>query len=142
MAAPAASQTRFIASFFVPGVPVQEGNIAFGKGHSYHREGKRLSVWRGAVAEAAKEAMAGAPPFEGAVRLSVLFTYEPTRRKPDPGAWKKTRPDLSKLVRAVEDALSGVCYVDDNQIADLQAAKRFGAPGEGSGLFAIVSRKL
>lgn len=43
-------------------------------------------------------------------------------------AFPATRPDTTKLLRAVEDALTGVAYRDDGQIVDQVARKRFGAP--------------
>jgi Holliday junction resolvase RusA-like endonuclease len=33
------------------------------------------------------------------------------------------RPDLDKLVRAVLDSLTGVCYEDDSQVIRLRASK-------------------
>jgi Holliday junction resolvase RusA-like endonuclease len=35
------------------------------------------------------------------------------------------RPDLDKLVRAVLDALTGVCYLDDSQVTRIEAEKNF-----------------
>lgn len=37
-----------------------------------------------------------------------------------------TRPDVLKVARAVEDALTGVLWLDDSQIVDEQLVKRFG----------------
>jgi len=36
-----------------------------------------------------------------------------------------TRPDIDKLSRAVLDALTGIVFSDDAQVADLQAHKFF-----------------
>ncbi len=38
------------------------------------------------------------------------------------------RPDCSKLLRAAEDALTGLVYRDDAQIVDLDVHKRYGTP--------------
>lgn len=38
------------------------------------------------------------------------------------------KPDLSKLVRSTEDALTGVIYCDDAQIVQLTASKHYGLP--------------
>jgi len=38
------------------------------------------------------------------------------------------RPDLSKLIRATEDALTGIIYADDAQIVDIRAKKEYGLP--------------
>ena len=36
-----------------------------------------------------------------------------------------TKPDLDKLIRAVKDALTGVCYADDSQVVCVEAIKRY-----------------
>ena len=38
-------------------------------------------------------------------------------------AYKSTRPDLDKLVRAVLDSLTGIVFVEDSQVAGLSAWK-------------------
>lgn len=38
------------------------------------------------------------------------------------------KPDTTKLLRAVEDALTGVVWADDAQVVDQAAYKRYGAP--------------
>ena len=40
------------------------------------------------------------------------------------------RPDLDKLCRAALDAMTGVVYVDDAQVAILSAAKEWGDTAE------------
>lgn len=37
--------------------------------------------------------------------------------------WHTTKPDLDKLARAVKDALTGVLWTDDSQVAQLVAEK-------------------
>lgn len=89
----------------------------------------RLKKWRGQVASAAMKAMLElkvATPTWRAVVLSAEFvlarpqshytskgdlTLSARRDHPHPG-----KPDLSKLIRAVEDALSGIVYGDDSQV--------------------------
>lgn len=41
----------------------------------------------------------------------------------DRGLWHTTKPDLDKLARAVKDALTGVLWTDDSQVAQLVAEK-------------------
>ena len=111
--------------FTVDGKAVQEGNIAFGKGHSYHREGSRLDQWRRDIGWTCKEAMKGTPMWGEPLELSLYFTYRP-RKKVDSEAWKVTGPDLDKLTRAVLDALTGVLYNDDRQVVKIEAFKQYG----------------
>ena len=52
--------------------------------------------------------------------------------RPDAPTWHTSRPDVDKLTRAVLDALSGVWWVDDSQVAMVTASKAYsddGAPG-------------
>jgi len=76
-------------------------------------------------------------PYEGAIILTVTIYF--VRPKShygtgrNSGILKKTarkrpstRPDLSKLVRAVEDSLTGYAYKDDGQVVILLADKVYG----------------
>jgi Holliday junction resolvase RusA-like endonuclease len=91
--------------------------------------------WAQLVAEGANHALAQRPPEErgvldGPVRLTLAF-YLPRpkkyqrRRGIDPA--HVTKPDASKLVRGVEDALTQVVYRDDAQIVELVVTKRYAA---------------
>lgn len=48
--------------------------------------------------------------------------------KPNAPALPTVRPDVTKLVRGVEDALTGVVWRDDAQVTDQRACKRYGEP--------------
>jgi Holliday junction resolvase RusA-like endonuclease len=99
-------------------------------------DSKRSKPWKAHVAAAACDAMADAPFLEGALELDVVF-YVP-RPKGHFGAkgnvllsapeFPAVKPDLLKLTRAVEDALSGICYRDDAQIVTEVLCKRYGEP--------------
>lgn len=89
----------------------------------------RLRSWRSTVADAAVSAMHGAAPYRGPTRLEVTF-YAPITKA---AAKRRDRfpdgkPDASKLLRAVEDALIGIVYVDDCQICELSVRKLWGEP--------------
>lgn len=67
--------------------------------------------------------------------LSVEFTFEVPRPqghfgtrglRPAAPAHPTTRPDVLKLARAVEDALSGIVYRDDSQIVRETLVKKYG----------------
>jgi crossover junction endodeoxyribonuclease RusA len=93
---------------------------------------KGVRSWQQLIAEGANRALAGLPPAERAiltegVRLSVAFFL------PRPKALMKRgvpiahlkKPDTSKLLRAVEDALTQVVYHDDSQVVELLASKSY-----------------
>jgi Holliday junction resolvase RusA-like endonuclease len=68
-------------------------------------------------------------PIEGPVQLTVRFylprpKYLKARETPH-----VTRPDASKLLRSLEDAMTGIVYRDDGQIVELTVWKGFAALG-------------
>ncbi len=84
----------------------------------------RLDKWRESVAQAARAVMGDREPWQGPVSLMLEFQLPRprshflksgllTKRAP---AHHLVKPDKGKLARAVEDALTGVVYVDDSQI--------------------------
>lgn len=96
----------------------------------------RLADWRRQVALAARDEYDG-PLLECPIQLCLHF--ERPRPKGHYGTGRNagklkeaapfyptSRPDLGKLTRAVEDALTGVLYRDDSQIVYLVLTKGWG----------------
>lgn len=88
--------------------------------------------WKMTVAAAAGAAYQGAL-LEGP--LAVTFEFELPRPqghfgtrglKPSAPSHPTVKPDVLKLARAVEDALSGIVYRDDSQIVCERLEKRYG----------------
>jgi Holliday junction resolvase RusA-like endonuclease len=120
--------------FFVPGVPRPGGS----KKAFYNKKTGRTSVvdtnarskdWRASVALAAAGVFSA--PLAGA--LDVLFEFHILRprghyaksgslRNSAP-AFPTSRPDVLKLTRSTEDALSGIAFFDDSQIVFEKLAK-------------------
>jgi hypothetical protein len=146
-------------AFDVVGLPAPQGSKSFkgmrtskatGKSHAVLVESsKRVKPWRKAVETAAREVMqahlaeAGVAlltfgnavaynfPIDAPVRVRVVFTM------PKPKSAPKTRrtfpdrmPDVSKLLRATEDAITDAgLWADDARVVDYtRVAKVF--PGE------------
>jgi Holliday junction resolvase RusA-like endonuclease len=89
---------------------------------------KRRKLWREAVAEAARAwcvANNGPAPLDGAVELTVTFYLPRPASAPKRVVFPIRKPDSSKLLRAVEDSLSGLLYVDDARIVQHLIRKRF-----------------
>lgn len=93
--------------------------------------------WKNAVASAAREAYSG-DLLNGPLAVSMVF-YRPRPKGhfTSSGGLSKSgrttpyptpKPDVLKLARAVEDALTGVVYRDDAQIVDEHIAKSWGEP--------------
>lgn len=131
--------------FTVHGIPVPQGSKkVFGKAVVETNEA-RLRPWRQEVAAAAAEAMAGREPLHEPVIVIFNFClprpkghYGTGRNagtlKPSAPEFSASKPDLDKLVRAVLDALTGVAFRDDAQVAHLHAEKTYDGEGRKPGV--------
>jgi Holliday junction resolvase RusA-like endonuclease len=86
----------------------------------------RTISWQARVAEIALAA--GVRRIEGGVYLRMRFCFEwPAsswrKTKPRPLAVHTQKPDLTNLVKAVEDALTGIAYRDDAQVCETVVSK-------------------
>jgi len=97
----------------------------------------RTRPWRGSVAAAGAEAMGGTGLLASAVSLEISFVfprpkahYRTGKRahelKPNAPTYMTSPPDVDKLVRAIADALQGVVYRNDSQVAQIVARKLYG----------------
>lgn len=91
--------------------------------------------WRLIVQSAAKlEMRNGVRKFEGPVSLWLDFElkrpkdhyFKSGELKGSAPAFPTKKPDLTKLIRAVEDALTGICWADDVQVVRQHASKVYG----------------
>jgi Holliday junction resolvase RusA-like endonuclease len=98
---------------------------------------KHVKEWRRQVADAATEAMSCRPLITGPVRLAVVIErVRPAghfrtgknagKLRDSAPAYPTTKPDLLKLVRAIEDGMSGIVYRDDKQIVEHSLAELYG----------------
>jgi len=128
-------------SFFVPGVPGTAGSKKFvgmakstGRAIIVDSSGVKGKTWRLAVQYACMEMMRinGIEKFEkGALCLSVSFNMpRPKHHFNSKGAtkqtsplWHTSKPDATKMLRAVEDALNGILWNDDSNIATQSVRK-------------------
>lgn len=90
--------------------------------------------WKGKVEQVAGEFWAGRPLLQGPLRVEFCFFVQRPKAhfsakggvKATAPAYPTTKPDVLKLSRGVEDALSGVIYRDDAQIVEEVLSKRYG----------------
>ncbi len=122
-----------LVSFVVRGLPAPQGSKRHvGKGIMVESS-KRVKPWRENVAREAAAAWGGRPLHAGPVAVEYVFiASRPARLRlkppknpkragpPKPREWPTSRQvgDLEKLIRAVNDALTGVVLVDDSQIVE------------------------
>lgn len=127
----------------VIGLPGPQGSKSF-KGLSkagraiLTESSKKVKPWRQAVCYAAIEAMGGAGlGIKGPVVVDMVFTLPKPKSAPERRAsYPDKKPDLSKLVRSTEDALTDAgAWDDDARVVSCQSKKAF--PNEGSGALAV-----
>lgn len=144
-------------TFFVPGLPAQQGNHSRNAYGATYETSKNHKPWRDSIIYAAREAIA--PLAEGdaavllgpvAVELDFLYARPKSHYRTGKNAHllrdaapqqKTSAPDLDKLVRAALDALTmaGV-FRDDAQVCSIRATKMYGGPaGLSASVWAVPS---
>lgn len=127
--------------FFVPGVAQPAGSKrAFFRPGMKHPSvvdaNSKAAGWKTYVKQMAAACRPEAP-IAGPVRLDVAFTMARPKShyrtgknagqlRPDAPVFHTHKPDALKLARGVEDALTGIMWVDDSQICNETLAKRYG----------------
>lgn len=124
-------------TFEVPGDPVPQPRPRIttrGRhGHAYTPADHPIHAYRAAIAEAAREA--GATPTDTApitLIVDLVFArpkshYRKSGVRED--APKLPRADCSNVLKGLEDALNGVAWVDDTQVARVVIEKTWGSEG-------------
>lgn len=122
-----------IAQFSIPGEPVAKGRPRMSSRNGFARAytPQKTIAFEGRVGFAGSQAMAGEPPVEGALCLSVDV------RLPIPASWSRkrqeeaalgrirptSRPDVDNFIKGVADGLNGIVWKDDSQVVELRATK-------------------
>ena len=131
--------------FFVAGIPQSRGSKksfpikrANGSiGVAVTDNNPRSKPWMEQITYTAQREMRGLNLFMGSVRLDVQFImprpkshYYGGKRKhivrEDAPIQHISKPDRGKLLRAIEDALTGVVYRDDSQVSSGLVSKVYG----------------
>lgn len=124
-----------IINLWIPGKPATAGSKKHvGKGVMVDSSGEAGVSWRTAVQDAARKEHHGAP-IDKNTPLAMVCVFYRSRPKAHYGSkgvapryrdaeWV-TKKDSTKMLRAVEDALSKVLYQDDSQIITAAQAKRW-----------------
>ena len=121
-----------IIQFAVPGEPKGKGTHRTSKGRAYADPATK--AYEQMVGMCARIAIGPRRPLEGPVSLEIDAVATP------PASWSKKRrqraasgfefptvkPDLSNVIKAIEDGCKGIAWLDDKQVVELTAAKRYG----------------
>lgn len=135
-------------SFFVPGLCKPAGSK---RGFAIRRGGvltgqvaitdacKGSADWKHTVAFTARQHYTG-PLMQGPLEVTFVFFQQRPKchfgtgknaaiLKSDAPKYPTSRPDLLKLSRGVEDAITSIIWQDDSQIVIEHLEKRYGNPG-------------
>jgi len=96
----------------------------------------RLKSWRYDVGMAAQEVFGDKPLITGPVRLGITFYLQRPKAhyrtgknkhllKDSAPSFPIVMPDLTKMLRAAEDALKGVIWKDDSQVIAQETYKAY-----------------
>ena len=118
----------------IPGKPVGKGRARSTRdGHHYTPATTR--AWEAGARVEALVAMRRAELFEpmaGPMDVTVTAVFEP------PKSWSKAnradaigrhyivKPDVDNIAKAAMDACNGIVWIDDCQVCELSASKRYG----------------
>jgi Holliday junction resolvase RusA-like endonuclease len=111
-------------------------DVRFFRGHAVIP--KRVREWKGNVRFAALHAIAAANAAYFAFSVRCHYDFALKRPKTVPRTLPSVRPDLTSLVRPAEDALTGIVWVDDSQVCEVRAQKRYVREGEAPGVTITV----
>lgn len=127
-------------SFFVPGQPVGKGRPRAAKRGSHIQlyTPEKTASYENLVATAAHGSMRGAEPIKGAchvdmdIRLMVPLSWSKKKRQEalDGQLMPTKKPDADNVIKAIFDACNGIVWIDDVQVVQIMANKRYSAtPG-------------
>jgi Holliday junction resolvase RusA-like endonuclease len=123
----------FMTTFTVDGVPVGKGRPKFARRGNFVSAytPKKTVDYESTVKAAGQAAMGSQEPLETPVSLYLYV------RVPIPASYSKKlttacldglekptkKPDADNVLKAISDALNGVCYKDDSQIVNIHLTK-------------------
>ena len=141
-----ANQWTTAVKFIVAGIPRPAGSKRYlGRSKAgkpiLADDCKRAPAWRADVQNAARMEWADRPLLDEPIRLCLTFLLERPKShfgtgrnagvlKDSAPPFPTTKPDLTKIVRAIEDALTKVIWKDDSRVMWQENKKLYGAkPG-------------
>ncbi|MFO0271525.1 MAG: RusA family crossover junction endodeoxyribonuclease [Gemmatimonadota bacterium] len=112
-------------TFVIPGKPQAKGRARTKPGSGRPYTPRTTASFERYVQQLA--VLARVPKATGPVRMEIDFKFRRARKS---AGHHTARPDLSNLVKAIEDALNTIAYDDDAQISELAVRKFYGETDE------------
>lgn len=115
-------------SFTVPGQMSGKGRAKTGQGGHHYTPAKTRSQ-EAIVRHYANEAMRNVARMKGPLRLLIhVYRHPPqswSKKRKAAAVWITGKPDWDNLGKLVSDAMNGIVYADDSQIADANVKRRY-----------------
>lgn len=109
-----------IYTYVIPGNPIPWARAGLNQDRFYDKQ-KHLKLSFGLVLQ---NLHGNRPLFSDPLHVQFIFYLKETKRNPS-GNYHHTRPDLSNLIKFIEDASTGIIYVDDSLICSINAEKKY-----------------
>jgi len=100
--------------------------------------------WKRTVQAFAQQAMEGQRLADGPLKVNMTFYlsrpqghYGTRGLRPSAPAFPAVKPDVLKLARSTEDALTGIVWVDDARIVFEQLSKVYSVDGKTGALIEV-----
>jgi Holliday junction resolvase RusA-like endonuclease len=127
-------------TFWVDGVPTPQGSKTRTP-YGFREANPRLPAWRRAVLAAARDALGGRDGFAPHVPVVLSAQFFFVRGRTVKRIWMTTKPDLSKLVRAIEDSMTAATvWADDSQVVRYSRLEKRYADDDRPGVLVNVRR--
>lgn len=136
---------------FVSGIPRPQGSLSLWRGRDGRERAKYSGptvIWRQTL-HGALARWWDAPPLAGPVGVTLRFLMPRPKAhysargglKPSAPDLVTKSPDLDKMCRAVNDALTDAgVWADDGQVASLRATKQYVGEGDRPGVHILLER--
>jgi Holliday junction resolvase RusA-like endonuclease len=136
---------QLVTSFFVAGRPAPQGSkVSLGRGR-FKESSPYLDNWRNDVRNAASKHF-GEALINGPVLVEYIFLFRRPKShyvggnpdkplKPNAPIWIAKAPDIDKLQRSTNDAMTGIIWVDDAQVAATLSQELFVSINATEGAF-------
>lgn len=138
--------------FTVPAIPIaqprQRHRVVTAGGRTfatnYTPKGDPVNDYKATVRLAASKAHTS-PPLDGPLDVTLVFVMPRPKSmrwksRPMPRVWHATGKDLDNLAKSTLDALAGILFMDDCQVARLVLMKMIAAGDESPRVLVMLKR--